>query len=99
MQLAWPGLPLEDVRKLETQTREFDPIRQHRHFCPWINGHVASATTSTGTGTLCGWQIMLDALQHQHGVPGLSESEATASKHKVLTILVVNSAIKNNVQF
>ncbi|KAG0584879.1 hypothetical protein KC19_3G242000 [Ceratodon purpureus] len=84
-----PGLPLEDVRKLETQSGEFDPIRQHRHFCPWINGHVASATSGTSTGTLCGWQILLDALQHQHGVPGHVESELAASKHKDDALLSV----------
>ncbi|KAL8124159.1 hypothetical protein AgCh_011968 [Apium graveolens] len=33
---------------------EFDPIRQHRHFCPWI--------TSTGS-SLPGWKQTLSALQ------------------------------------
>ncbi|KAK4775297.1 hypothetical protein SAY86_010232 [Trapa natans] len=35
---------------------EFDPIRQHRHFCPWI--------ASTG-GVVPGWQQVLSALQRQ----------------------------------
>lgn len=82
-----------DVRKLEIQTGEFDPIRQHRHFCPWINSHVATATSSTRTGTLCGWQMVLDALQKQHGMPGSVESELTASKHKVFTIFIATAAI------
>ncbi|PSS08305.1 Nuclear-interacting partner of ALK like [Actinidia chinensis var. chinensis] len=36
---------------------EFDPIRQHRHFCPWI--------ASTGNSAP-GWQQVLSALQRQN---------------------------------
>ncbi|KAM0980009.1 hypothetical protein ACFX13_016048 [Malus domestica] len=37
---------------------EFDPIRQHRYFCPWI--------ASTGNGAP-GWKQTLSALQRQEG--------------------------------
>ncbi|KAF3780941.1 NIPA-like protein [Nymphaea thermarum] len=41
------------------KTMEFDPIRQHRHFCPWI--------TSSGSGKrgLAGWQLTLSALEEE----------------------------------
>lgn len=42
---------------------EFDPIRQHRHFCPWI--------ASTG-GVVPGWQQVLSALQRGKEVSHLS---------------------------
>ncbi|KAK6925205.1 Zinc finger, C3HC-like [Dillenia turbinata] len=45
---------------------EFDPIKQHRHFCPWI--------TSTSTAAP-GWQQTLSALQrHYHPSPSNSPS-------------------------
>lgn len=75
------GLPMEDVRKWETETGEFDPILQHRHFCPWVNGHVAGA--GSGLGSLCGWQVTLDALQQKHTPTCMVESESAASKLKV----------------
>ncbi|KAL7606517.1 hypothetical protein Lser_V15G18595 [Lactuca serriola] len=39
-----------------TKAMEFDPIKQHRHFCPWI--------TSTGKSAP-GWKQTLSALQRQ----------------------------------
>ncbi|XP_031372217.1 uncharacterized protein LOC116187574 isoform X1 [Punica granatum] len=54
---------------------EFDPIRQHRHFCPWI--------ASTG-GMVPGWQQVLSALQRQKENPNLSPTTpASASVIKV----------------
>ncbi len=79
------GFQLEG-RNWEVEMREFDPIQQHRHFCPWVNGHVATAGSSSGASALCGWQLTLDALQHQHpSAAGLAESESTASMYKVHT--------------
>ena len=72
---------MDDVRKWETETGEFDPILQHRHFCPWVNGHVAGA--GSGLGSLCGWQVTLDALQQKHTPTCMVESESAASKLKV----------------
>ncbi|XP_077220931.1 C3HC zinc finger-like protein [Tasmannia lanceolata] len=43
-------LPLVQCNK----AMEFDPIRQHRHFCPWISW--------TNTANLPGWQLTLSAL-------------------------------------
>ncbi|XP_022877696.1 uncharacterized protein LOC111395779 [Olea europaea var. sylvestris] len=73
---------------------EFDPIKHHNHFCPWVNGNVAAAgcNSSSGSGSsagaqaLCGWQLTLDALdafQSLAQVPiETRESESAASMHK-----------------
>ncbi|XP_051135903.1 uncharacterized protein LOC127254697 isoform X2 [Andrographis paniculata] len=73
---------------------EFDPIKHHNPFCPWVNGNVAAAgcTSSSGSGSsagavaLCGWQQTLDALdafQSQGQVPVQTvESESAASMYK-----------------
>ena len=29
---------------------EFDPIRHHNYFCPWVNGNVAAAGCSSSSG-------------------------------------------------
>ncbi|KAI3521887.1 hypothetical protein L1887_11362 [Cichorium endivia] len=39
-----------------TKAMEFDPIKQHRHFCPWISSSGKSAP---------GWKQTLSALQRQ----------------------------------
>lgn len=74
---------------------EFDPIKHHNHFCPWVNGNVAAAGCSSSSGSsssasalaLCGWQQTLDALdafQSQGQVPVQTvESESAASMYKV----------------
>lgn len=75
---------------------EFDPIKHHNHFCPWVNGNVAAAGCSSSSGgsgssadapALCGWQLTLDALdafQSQGQLPVQTvESESAASMHKV----------------
>ncbi|KAH7426824.1 hypothetical protein KP509_10G018400 [Ceratopteris richardii] len=48
--------------------REFDPLLQHRHFCPWVN-------TNLGKGG-CGWQLTLDALG---AAPVAAKSESASS--------------------
>ncbi|KAF9620397.1 hypothetical protein IFM89_011770 [Coptis chinensis] len=69
---------------------EFDPIKHHNHFCPWVNGNVAAAgcddsvsSSSVGSMALCGWQLTLDALdafQSLEHVPIQTEpSESAAS--------------------
>ncbi|KAK9074125.1 hypothetical protein SSX86_006722 [Deinandra increscens subsp. villosa] len=71
---------------------EFDPIKHHKFFCPWVNGNVAAAgltksngsSSSAGALALCGWQLTLDALD---GFPTLDvnqtvESESAASLYK-----------------
>ncbi|WOG93540.1 hypothetical protein DCAR_0312826 [Daucus carota subsp. sativus] len=49
---------------------EFDPIRQHRHFCPWI--------TSTGS-SLPGWKQTLCALQRQKEFSSPSSARSLSS--------------------
>ncbi|KAL5977153.1 hypothetical protein ACLOJK_021495 [Asimina triloba] len=72
---------------------EFDPIKHHNRFCPWVNGNVAAAGCgSSGSSSciadlaLCGWQLTLDALdafQSLGQVPvQMVESESTASLYK-----------------
>lgn len=71
---------------------EFDPIKHHNFFCPWVNGNVAAAGVSKSNGSsssagalaLCGWQLTLDALD---GFQTLDqnqtvESESAASLYK-----------------
>ena len=72
---------------------EFDPIKYHNSFCPWVNGNVAAAGSSSGASSsagivaLCGWQLTLDALdafQALGHVPVQAvESESAASLYKV----------------
>ncbi|KNA15767.1 hypothetical protein SOVF_095150 [Spinacia oleracea] len=71
---------------------EFDPIKHHNSFCPWVNGNVAAAGCSTGASSsagavaLCGWQLTLDALdifQSLGHIPVQAvESESAASLYK-----------------
>ncbi|KAL7591227.1 hypothetical protein Lser_V15G34986 [Lactuca serriola] len=72
---------------------EFDPIKHHNFFCPWVNGNVAAAgvevgvgptSTSSGGGGGCGWQLTLDALDGFQGPePNQTlESESAASLYK-----------------
>lgn len=42
--------------RLSDKATEFDPIRQHRHFCPWI---------ASIDGGEPGWKQTLSALYHQ----------------------------------
>ncbi|KAA8524932.1 hypothetical protein F0562_011430 [Nyssa sinensis] len=74
---------------------EFDPIKHHNYFCPWVNGNVAAAGCSSSSGSsssvnviaLSGWQLTLDALdafQSLGHVPIQTvESESAASLYKV----------------
>ncbi|OVA16395.1 zinc finger protein [Macleaya cordata] len=73
---------------------QFDPIKYHNHFCPWVNGNVAAAgcsssgsSSSAGTIALCGWQLTLDALdafQSLGHVPNQTgQSESAASLYKL----------------
>ncbi|KAK0586829.1 hypothetical protein LWI29_013014 [Acer saccharum] len=69
--------PGKDLKQLpEDNSMKFDPIRQHRHFCPWI--------VSTGSGPP-GWQQTLSALQRKRdrSHPSPTNSPASASIIKV----------------
>ncbi|KAK4787662.1 hypothetical protein SAY86_011495 [Trapa natans] len=74
---------------------EFNPINHHNAFCPWVNGNVAAAgSTSDGSSSsscasaaaFCGWQLTLDALDtfQTLGIAAAQtvESESAASRHK-----------------
>jgi hypothetical protein len=73
---------------------EFDPIKHHNNFCPWVNGNVAAAgcTSSSGSSSttaavaLCGWQLTLDALDAFQSLGHLPmptvQSESAASLYK-----------------
>ncbi|MCO5563131.1 hypothetical protein L7F22_016767 [Adiantum nelumboides] len=72
------GSPLEALNPQEKSStlrelfdessREFDPILQHRHFCPWVNANLGRAG--------CGWQLTLDALEAS---PAPVKSESASS--------------------
>lgn len=82
---------------------EFDPIKHHNYFCPWVNGNVAAAGCSTSGGpsssvsavALCGWQLTLDALDAFQSLGHIPiqtvESESAASLHKVCTFCCIIS--------
>ncbi|RDX79937.1 NIPA-like protein, partial [Mucuna pruriens] len=72
---------------------EFDPIKLHNDYCPWVNGDVAAAgcdnpCSSSGVGNvaLCGWQLTLDALDSFQSLGHLPvqtlQSESAASMCK-----------------
>ncbi|XP_020091545.1 uncharacterized protein LOC109712405 [Ananas comosus] len=77
----------------ESEVGEFDPIKHHNSYCPWVNGNVAAAgcysDTASSSSTpvaLCGWQLTLDALdtlQSLGHVPNQTmQSESAASLYK-----------------
>nr|XP_029120875.1 uncharacterized protein LOC105046736 isoform X2 [Elaeis guineensis] len=77
----------------EAEAGEFDPIKHHNRYCPWVNGNVAAAGCEIDSGSssssalaLCGWQLTLDALdtfQSLGHVPNQTmQSESAASLYK-----------------
>ncbi|ONK67072.1 uncharacterized protein A4U43_C06F15370 [Asparagus officinalis] len=52
-----PGLGNNQVQRWHGKIREFDPIRQHRPFCPWIAPEDGES--------LPGWRLTLNALVQQ----------------------------------
>jgi hypothetical protein len=51
----------------ESGLLEFDPIKHHNSYCPWVNGTVVAAccnntSPSSSTSPLAGWQLTIDAL-------------------------------------
>ncbi|KAL9254972.1 hypothetical protein AKJ16_DCAP16259 [Drosera capensis] len=75
---------------------EFDPIKHHNSYCPWVNGNVAAAGCSSNSSSssvavaLCGWQLTLDAVDafqsagHIHAQTVESESAASLYKDEQL---------------
>ncbi|KAJ4811382.1 NIPA-like protein [Rhynchospora pubera] len=75
---------------------EFDPIEHHKSYCPWVNGHVASASCQGDDGSispsgsnpvpLCGWQLTLDAIDSFQSLGQTQnqtmQSESAASLYK-----------------
>lgn len=93
--------PANGGSNYEIEAVEFDPIRHHNHFCPWVNGNVAAAgSNSSGSSSgactvaLCGWQLTLDALdafQSNWHIPAQTvESESAASMYKVCPSFPLN---------
>ncbi|RVX01318.1 hypothetical protein CK203_031362 [Vitis vinifera] len=72
--------PAKDPKQLPLdKAMEFDPIRQHRHFCPWI----ASAGSAAP-----GWKQTLSALQR-----GKEFSPYSPSKLPSLSMIEVDDPI------
>lgn len=75
-----PSATGKDLKRLTfDEAMKFDPIRQHRHFCPWI--------ATTGSSVAPGWHQTLSALLKQkkflHPSSPNSPSSASASIMKV----------------
>lgn len=76
--LAFYGAAGNDLRLEHWDKKmEFDPVRHHRHFCPWI--------ASADGASMCGWKQTLSALDHEressHDPP--LDSPSTSSIFKV----------------
>ncbi|PPR99235.1 hypothetical protein GOBAR_AA21426 [Gossypium barbadense] len=70
-QLICLHFPGKDLKRLHMdKISEFDPIRQHRHFCPWI------ASLSGGAP---GWQQTLSALLYGKDFPNSSPVCSTST--------------------
>lgn len=81
-------LPAKDLRKQPShKDMEFDAIRQHRHFCPWIS--------STGNAAP-GWQQTLSAIlrQKEGSNPLPMESPSSTSMIEVFQTLTIIERIK-----
>ncbi|KAK9056846.1 hypothetical protein SSX86_024210 [Deinandra increscens subsp. villosa] len=87
------GLGPPNVESKFEEPVEFDPIKHHNFFCPWVNGNVAAAgvinsnsdaSSSSTALALCGWQLTLDALDGFQGPEQNQtvESESAASLYK-----------------
>lgn len=79
-------------RSLEQKTwgkgMAFDPIKQHRHFCPWVTVHFSEGMLAGDKNTgICGWQLTADALDQCNAQEltsaSLKESGSTSSRYKV----------------
>ncbi|KAH9321213.1 hypothetical protein KI387_015852, partial [Taxus chinensis] len=82
------GSGIYSEQNLQVKGKEFDPIRQHRHFCPWVTAHVIAGVPGSNKNTgLCGWQLTIDALDQcnaqELASASLKESESTSSQYKV----------------
>ncbi|KAG2631660.1 hypothetical protein PVAP13_2NG039600 [Panicum virgatum] len=72
----------------ETDLPDFDPIKHHNNYCPWVNGNVAAACCiSTGSSTaLSGWQLTVDAIETLQSVGQAQnqtrQSDSAASLYK-----------------
>ena len=73
----------------ETDLPDFDPIRHHNDYCPWVNGNVAAACCiNTGSSTaLSGWQLTVDAIETLQSLGQAQnqtmQSDSAASLYKV----------------
>ncbi|XP_004488855.1 uncharacterized protein [Cicer arietinum] len=85
------GTPYRDN---SSERIEFDPIKLHNDYCPWVNGDVAAAgydspcsTSDVASAALCGWQLTLEALDSFQSLGHLPvqtlESESAASMCKL----------------
>jgi hypothetical protein len=70
---------------------EFDPIKHHNSYCPWVNGYVAaSCCISTGSSSsstaLSGWHLTVDAIETMQSGQAQNQtmqSDSAASLYKV----------------
>jgi len=82
---------------------EFDPVKHHNSYCPWVNGIVAAACcnnigSSSSSSALSGWQLTIDALDTFHSLGQaqnqIMQSDSAASLYMVklahLVFLVVS---------
>jgi hypothetical protein len=86
---AWLSGATNGGNDYETGLPDFDPIRHHNDYCPWVNGNVAAACCiSTGSSTaLSGWQLTVDAIETLQSLGQAQnqtmQSDSAASLYKV----------------
>lgn len=85
--------PQNEENNYKREPGEFDPIKHHNIYCPWVNGNVAAAgfnadiaSISSGTAALSGWQLTVDALDAFQSLGQVQnqmmQSESAASLYK-----------------
>jgi hypothetical protein len=75
---------------------DFDPIKHHNSYCPWVNGTVAAAccydtSFSSSSSELSGWQLTVDALDtfQSLGQNQTMKSESAASLNMVTFVMLI----------
>ncbi|XP_039827894.1 uncharacterized protein LOC120689615 isoform X2 [Panicum virgatum] len=79
---------------------EFDPVKHHNSYCPWVNGIVAAACcnnigSSSSSSALSGWQLTIDALDTFHSL-GQAQNQIMQSDSAASLYMDDQNQITNN---
>ncbi|ONM10002.1 IAP-like protein 1 [Zea mays] len=89
----------------ESGLLEFDPVKHHNTYCPWVNGNVAAACcnnigSSSSSSAPSGWQLTIDAVDTYQSLGQaqnqIMQSDSAASLYMVkLAHLVMQLCLEN----